>query len=385
MNKDMNKKISSTIIKMIAIIVSIFVFSYAWFVHNEDTHINAIEIGTAKTNNIQVSEDGGNNWGTSLSIDVGEGFRFDNEVTSDGINFYKANLKNDDGYPLHFINATVNKDYLDFDLWFKNDTSVKLFLDDNSRVYPECGTDESDLIWDEVTGSLDSITRVSAYGNFSRDLIAGAVRVAFIKYNYDEENDEYILDNTPSLVWAPNPNYEIISNGEDLLTASITSTNKQSYKYLKVNSGSDFVESDIPNLVDTIHAKYSSKMANGDTPLVNIETTDGVEKKAGLKIRVWVEGNDRDANGALKGGIFKFDLSFIGLQKKDNTNIPNVSKNGNSISGINNTMEYSIDNGNEWIRYNGSDDLSFESGTHVLVRYSETSDYFVSNYVELDF
>lgn len=326
MNKDMNKKISSTIIKMIAIIVSIFVFSYAWFVHNENTHINAIEIGTAKTNNIQVSEDGGNNWGTSLSIDVGEGFRFDNEVTSDGINFYKANLKNDDGYPLHFINATVNKDYLDFDLWFKNDTSVKLFLDDNSRVYPECGTDESDLIWDEVTGSLDSITRVSAYGNFSRDLIAGAVRVAFIKYNYDEENDEYILDNTPSLVWAPNPNYEIISNGEDLLTASITSTNKQSYKYLKVNSGSDFVESDIPNLIDTIHAKYSSKMANGDTPLVNIETTDGVEKKAGLKIRVWVEGNDRDANGALKGGIFKFDLSFIGLQKKDNTNIPNVSK-----------------------------------------------------------
>ena len=54
MNKDMNKKISSTIIKMIAIIVSIFVFSYAWFVHNENTHINAIEIGTAKTNNIQV-------------------------------------------------------------------------------------------------------------------------------------------------------------------------------------------------------------------------------------------------------------------------------------------------------------------------------------------
>ena len=36
-------------------------------------------------------------------------------------------------------------------------------------------------------------------------------------------------------------------------------------------------------------------------------------------------------------------------------------------------------------KYNGSDDLSFKSGTHVLVRYSETSDYFVSNYVELDF
>lgn len=384
MNKDMNKKISSTIIKMIAIIVSIFVFSYAWFVHNENTHINAIEIGTAKTNNIQVSEDGNDNWGTSLSIDVGEGFRFDNEVTSEGINFYKANLKNDDGYPLHFIEATVNKDYLDFDLWFKNDSSVKLFLDDSSRVYPECGTDESDLIWDGVTGSLDSITRVSAYGNFSRDLIAGSVRVAFIKYNYDEENDKYVLDDKASLVWAPNKEYEIISNGEDTLTASIKSKNLQNYKYLKVISGENFVESDVPNLTDVIHASISTKMANGDTPLAVINTENDVEKKAGLKVRVWVEGNDRDAVAALKGGVFKFDLSFVGLQKDDNTTLPNVSKIGSSITGITNNMEYSIDNGSTWTRYNG-ETLNFDEGTHVLVRYSENSNYFASNYVELEF
>lgn len=384
MDKDMNKKITSTIIKMIAIIVSIFVFSYAWFVHNETTHISAIEIGTAKTNNIQVSEDGNDNWGTSLSIDIGEGFRFDNEVTSEGINFYKANLKNDDGYPLHFIEATVNKDYLDFDLWFKNDSSVKLFLDDSSRVYPECGTDESDLIWNGVTGSLDSITRVSAYGNFSRDLIAGSVRVAFIKYNYDEENNKYVLDNEASLVWAPNKEYEIISNGEDTLTASIKSKNLQNYKYLKVISGEYFVESDVPNLTDTIHASISTKMANGDTPLAVINTENGVEEKVGLKVRVWVEGNDRDAVAALKGGVFKFDLSFVGLQKDDNTTLPNVSKTGSSITGITNNMEYSIDNGSTWTRYNG-ETLNFGEGTHVLVRYSENSNYFASSYVELEF
>lgn len=384
MDKDMNKKISNTIIKMIAIIVSIFVFSYAWFIHTENTHISAIEIGTAKTNNIQVSEDGGDGWGTSLSINVGEGFRFDNEVTSDGIEFYKANLKDDDGYPLHFTKATINEDYLDFDLWFKNDTSVKLFLDDDSRVYPECGTLESDLIWNGVTGSLDDITRVSAYGNFSRDLIAGSVRVAFIKYNYDEVNDKYILDDKASLVWAPNPNYEIISNGDDLLTASIKSNNIQNYKYIKVTNGSTFNESEVPNLTDTIHAKYVTKMANGDSPLVIIDTEDGVEKKAGLKVRVWVEGNDRDAVAALKGGVFKFDLSFVGLQKDDNTNIPNINKDGSSINGIDNTMEYSIDNGKNWIKYSNQE-LNFDNGTLVLVRYSETDKYFVSNYVELEF
>ncbi len=384
MNKDMNKKISGTIIKMIAIIVSIFVFSYAWFVHNENTHISAIEIGTAKTNNIQVSEDGNDNWGTSLSIDVGEGFRFDNEVTSDGISFYKANLKNDDGYPLHFIEASVNEDYLDFDLWFKNDSSVKIFLDNSSRVYPECGTKESDLIWDGVTGSLDSITRVSAYGNFSRDLIAGSVRVAFIKYNYDDLNDNYVLDNEASLVWAPNKEYEIISNGEDTLTASIKSKNLQSYKYLKVISGEKFVESDVPNLTDVIHANISTKMANGDTPLVVINTENGVEGKAGLKVRVWVEGNDRDAVAALKGGVFKFDLSFVGLQKDDNTSVPNINKSGSSITGITNNMEYSIDNGSTWTKYD-DETLNFNSGTHVFVRYSENSNYFASDYVEIEF
>ena len=273
---------------------------------------------------------------------------------------------------------------MDFDLWFKNDSSVKLFLDDSSRVYPECGTDESDLIWDGVTGSLDSITRVSAYGNFSRDLIAGSVRVAFIKYNYDEENDKYVLDDKASLVWAPNKEYEIISNGEDTLTASIKSKNLQNYKYLKVISGENFVESDVPNLTDVIHASISTKMANGDTPLAVINTENDVEKKVGLKVRVWVEGNDRDAVAALKGGVFKFDLSFVGLQKDDNTTLPNVSKIGSSITGITNNMEYSIDNGSTWTRYNG-ETLNFDEGTYVLVRYSENSNYFASNYVELEF
>ena len=125
MNKEASKNIYVTMFKLIAIIVSIFVFSYAWFVHESDNNVEGVNIGTAKTNNIMISEDGNQGWGDSFNIDVGEGFRFNNEVTSDGINFYKANLKDEYGTPLSFTNATLNEDYLEFDVWFKNDSSVK--------------------------------------------------------------------------------------------------------------------------------------------------------------------------------------------------------------------------------------------------------------------
>ena len=75
MDKEQSKKIYVTVYKLIAIIVSIFVFSYAWFVHESDNNLEGVNIGTAKTNNIMISEDGNDGWSNSFNIDVGEGFR----------------------------------------------------------------------------------------------------------------------------------------------------------------------------------------------------------------------------------------------------------------------------------------------------------------------
>ena len=381
MNKEQNKKIYVTFYKLIAIVVSIFVFSYAWFVRENDSNLDGVSIGTARTNNIMISSDGNSEWSNSFNIDVGEGFRFNNEVTSDGMVFYKANLKSDEGMPLSFTSAVVNEDYLDFDIWFKNDKSVKLFLDKNSYVSPLCGTDEDDLILDiNSNKTIDDIVRASAYGDFSRDLIAGSVRVAFIKYNYDSDSGEYVLDSKPSLVWAPNKGYEI-SESDGWYTAKIDSTSSQNYKYIKVD-GSSFSEEEIDVLKDEVRASYDEKMANGDNSLFSIDTEDGVEKKALLKVRVWVEGNDRDAVSALKGGKFKINLSFVGLTKEENNNVPNVSANMTSktIDGIDNTMEYSLD-GINYVSY--TNEVKFNSV--VYVRYKETSDTFASKAVTLDF
>ena len=385
MNKEASKNIYVTMFKLIAIIVSIFVFSYAWFVHESDNNVEGVNIGTAKTNNIMISEDGNQGWGDSFNIDVGEGFRFNNEVTSDGINFYKANLKDEYGTPLSFTNATLNEDYLEFDVWFKNDSSVKLFLEEDSSVTPECGTKKEDLVLTPGSDKkIDDIVRASAYGDFSRDLIAGAVRVSFIRYNFNEETNSFELEDKPVLIWAPNKTYEITEN-DGWFTANVESTNTQSYKYIKVKNSSTFREEDLDNLKDDISASYDTKMANGDPVLVSIDTEDGLEKKAGLKVRVWVEGNDRDAVSALKGGIFKINLSFVGITKEENTNVPNVKADdvSKTIDGINEHMEYSTDNGLTYTEYKNI--VTFDKNATVYVRYKETDELLASKSVIVKF
>ena len=378
MNKEASKNIYVTMFKLIVIVVSIFVFSYAWFVHEENSNLEGVSIGTAKTNNIMISSDGNQDWGNTFNIDVGEGFRFNNEVTSDGIKFYKANLKDEYGNPLSFTNAVLNEDYIEFDVWFKNDSSVKLFLEEDSSVTPECGTNKEDLVL--VPGSdkkIDDIVRASAYGDFSRDLIAGAVRVAFIKYNFNAETDSFELEDNPVLVWAPNKSYEITED-DGWFTADVESTNNQSYKYIKVYDSNTFYEEDLDNLKDVISASYDTKMANGDPILASIDTIDGLEKKAGIKVRVWVEGNDRDAVSALKGGIFKINLSFVGISKEENNSVPSVRADdiSKTIIGINEHMEYSIDNGLTYTEYKNM--VTFDNNATVYVRYKETDELLAS-------
>ena len=119
MDKKTSKKIYSTMVKLIAIIVSIFVFSYAWFVSNKENHLDNIEIGTVKANNLQISQTGEDGWGSILSVKSGEELMFDDAVTGDGIIFYKAVSKREDGYPVKMANAIENVDYLRMILIFQ--------------------------------------------------------------------------------------------------------------------------------------------------------------------------------------------------------------------------------------------------------------------------
>ena len=377
MNNKSNKKIYSTMVKLIVIIVSIFVFSYAWFVVNKENSLDNIEVGTVKSNNLQISQSGDGNWGSVLSINSLNEFVFNNEVSSNGISFYKAVSINDNGSPTKLIKAIPNKDYLDFDLWFKNDSDVSIYLDKNSSVFPECCSNINDAVLN-INNTRDEIIRVSNYGDFSRDLIAGAVRVAFINYNYNEETNTYELEDKPAYIWAPNRNYEIIyKNG--YYDFDIDSTNYETYSYMNVINASSFKETKLTNVKDEINASYVSKSSSGDQRLFEIKS-EGEEVKSGLKVRIWVEGTDRETVEALKGGKFKFTLSFVGFTKEENNNIPSITVSENILIGLDETMEYSVDNGANWISYKSGMDVTVDN-RKILVRYMETDDYLASAYV----
>ena len=377
MNKESSKKIYSTMIKLIAIIVSIFVFSYAWFVTNKENYLDNIEIGTVKSNNLQISQTGEDGWGSVLSINSLNEFVFNNDVSSNGISFYKAVNIDDSGNPTKLVKAMSNKDYLDFDLWFKNDSNVSIYLDKNSSVYPECCSNINDAVLN-INNTRDEIIRVSSYGDFSRDLIASAVRIAFINYNYNESTETYELEDKPIYIWAPNKNYEI-SYKNGYYDFDIDSTNYETYSYMNVISSSSFNETKLTNVKDEINASYESKSSNGDQKLFEIKS-NGEEVKSGLKVRIWVEGTDREAVEALKGGKFKFTLSFVGFTKEENNNIPSITVENNILVGLNETMEYSVDNGVNWIGYKSGSEVTLDDRI-ILVRYMETDNNLASSYV----
>lgn len=377
MDKQTSKKIYSTIVKLIAIIVSIFVFSYAWFVVNKENYLENIEVGTVKSNNLQISQSGEDGWGSVLSIKSLNEFVFNDEVTSNGISFYKASSKDDNGTPIKLVNAVANQDYLDFDLWFKNDSNISIYLDKKSSVYPQCCTNVKDAVLN-LNSTRDDIIRVSSYGDFSKDLIAGAVRVAFINYNYNEETNSYDLEDKPVYIWAPNRNYEIIyKNG--YYDFNIDSTNYETYTYMRYVNSTSFKETKLTNVKDVINASYSSKSSSGDKKIFEIKSS-GEEVKSGLKVRIWVEGNDREAVEALKGGQFKFNLSFVGFTKEENNKVPSVTVENNVLVGLDETMEYSTDSGINWISYKPGTEVTLDN-RQILVRYMETDDYLASSYV----
>ena len=303
---------------------------------------------------------------------------FDDAVTGDGIIFYKAVSKREDGYPVKMANAIENVDYLDFDLWFKNDSNISIYLDKNSYVYPECCSNANDAILN-LNNNRSDIVRLSSYGDFSRDLIAGAVRVAFINYEYDNSSSKYVLDDKPVYIWAPNKNYEIVyQNG--YYEFNMNSTNYENYSYLKVTNSTNFKETRLTNVKDEINASYADKTSAGDEKLFDIKST-GNEVKFGLKVRIWIEGTDREAVEALKGGRFKFNLSFVGFTKVENNNTPKITLDGeNNLVGLNESMEYSVDNGINWIPYKNDTIVSLNNRI-ILVRYMETDEMLASSYI----
>jgi len=365
-------KIFSYGFELFIIIVSILFASYAWFTNNKEIASDDLLMKTESHIDLLLSVDEGNTWSTKTGLNLPSNFKFKNEITGNGIDFYVSSSKKEDGTPITFTKATANKDYLEFDIYFKVSGNSGIFLQSDSYILPTAGTSE-----DKLLGT--NVERISSAGNFSRDLIASSVRVAFINNSYID--NKYVKDSTPSLVWAPNKNYEITCT--TTCNASINSNNTQDYSYVDASKNTYYFKQKVINLKDEIKASFVEDNGNGDPMLTYVNTTDnnGIAK---VTVRIWIEGNDRDNVTALTGGMFLMNLNFTAITKQLNSLVPSVNILDNKINGYNNLMEYSLDNGLNWVKYEEENDPTFTSKT-VYVRYSETAKTFASGYKILEF
>lgn len=364
-------KVVKGFFELFLVVVSVFVVSYAWFVKTDKNRADDLTIKSKASRLLYISLDDGQTWSTELSLDLDERFKFNNEVTGNGVSFSKAATKRDDGMPITFKPAIPGTDYLEFDLLFKSNAPLGVFLDSDSEVIPSAGKNIEDLIGEIVT-------RKSSYGDFSRDLIAGALRLSFTENDYIEGN--YISKLKPSLVWAPNKNYELKYNNGNY-TFDINSTSTQNYQYIDSSTGFEYKHVD--NLKDNLNTDFENDFADGDPMItkINPEFNDGIKS---ITVRIWVEGNDRETHDALTGGNFKLNINFMGIVKEERNSVPSVSIINNTISPFESGMEYSKDFGNNWIKYN-NEVPTFEQGDTVYVRYSETDSYYASNFTVLNF
>lgn len=294
--------------KITIIFIAIIAVTFSWFNRNEIIGaMNALGATAEEIKDIQISLNEGVTWSSVAVLDIGSNYSFNNEITGDGINFYKAASKTTSGNPLAFAPAIVGEDYLEFSVWFKSSTPANIYVEKKSDVYPAAGKAPDNLL------NSDIVIRQSADGNFSKDLIAGAVRVAFIENDYT--NGRFVPQNEPKIIWAPNSNYEVKRSGNTFV-ADIESTTQQDYTYMNVTNNTTFTETDL-NVVETINASYANKNPNGDNYITVIDNVSEVESEniKSITVRVWIEGNDREAIYPLKGGMFNIKLSFVGISE----------------------------------------------------------------------
>lgn len=367
-----HKKILTYSFELIVILITMLMVAYAWVNGNKELKTKSLSIKADSHYDLLISLDEGQTWITETDLNLPGNFEFKHEITGNGINMYIPSNKYDDGTPISFTTASSTEDYLEFSIMFKLAANVSVFLDKTSFISPAVGIIPEVLVGDDVE-------RISSSGEFTRDLIASSVRVAFI--NNDLIDGRYIMDTNASLVWAPNKRYEI--NCEETCIANINSTNGQNYKYIEA-ANIPVVETRVNNLRDEIHASGEDGSAYGDLPIttIDINENNGVKK---VTVRIWIEGNDRDNSNALTGGLFRINLQFAAIMKGLDNEAPEVSVNANTIDGFNDKMEYSTDYGLNWISYMEISNPTFNNGDIVLVRKRENAEYFASSYTTLNF
>lgn len=398
-----NKKKNKIKLFAIYLILPLFMLvtvSFAWFFINQQVELDyEPNIQCEAGHSLEISIDDEQTWAgaAKLTGDIPKML----DITGDGQNLYKPITIDENLVPQGFekaeaidpISGEVN--FIEIQVKLRTNSKMNVYLSADSFVQPV---------------NLGTATN-SIFGSFSRNYIAGAVRVYVGEIVNGKEE--------PRMLWDPNPYYKLVRNQngtynfygkgftnefdfskdgyEDFPTyVDVDAKNGTSnYKYY-VEKDNEYSTTNIT--IDDIAKKKLSlgkvggtnELMAGDSPILT-SFDPAVDKaseqelmKKSLVIRVWFEGTDREADQALSGGEIKMYFKFNGVNKaaalETNQNAINaITYSGGRFNHLQNGFEYSND-GFHWIKYTGQN-LYPTSYKHWYWRYPETENNLASNYV----
>lgn len=376
----MNKK--RVIISSICVVLLLAAVggTLAWFYINEEVTVgygNSIFCEAGDSLEIALVEDGtAERW--SGTIDYSAGAFTTVDISGNGLNLYRPLGIDENQQPTGFteaassLNNDKGYDYIELEVAFRSVTKMNVYLSEESFISP-VNPDDSES---------------NMYGDFSRDYIAGAMRVAIV--------DESGL----KMLWAPNSAYQLIQNGNGTFAFKSgengDSVPESTYYYYGEDEEGKLVQQEIS--ADAYASKQfvvDSTGANGGTTgnspvLVSLNPEkEGEYAQKTVKIRIWFEGTDREAHQALAGGNVNVKLKFVGIAKETDTEKQSAiegigfNQNNSTFSGLSDGMVFSTD-GREWVEYNSkSPNLPvLESGESIYIKYPETDTHYETDYIK---
>lgn len=283
--------IAKPMMQTVGLVILLLLTSLAWFVFDNYVDLSSLEVDVKDATNVWISNSTDkDSWSDNLVYtgEVDGGLYSITEYSGNGTQLYLPIVRDKQVMGYFPVSENMDQNYLEFSVFIKSDGPINIFLGDGSSVTP-----------------IDLGSNLSSDGDFSKDYIVGAVRVAL----YTEENK----DNP--IVWAPNSQIEYTEINNSITTLGQVENN---YTYaigkgindMKViptdgkNAGIDsdgnFLWGEINKITDKSNMK----------PILQFDGRYGTENVKEVKIRVWVEGTDREAISALIGGKFKLNIKF---------------------------------------------------------------------------
>ncbi len=348
-NRQQRSLIIKAIMLLLAFIVMIFAASLAWY-RSPEAPVNAdglsLQASGSKYFDMAVGfQSTKNNYQYTMSqytknlnlrdVITADGDHYDAladfspvDITGDGVTLVRPSMtdknKDIDRTSGTYTTVSPNKEYICFDMYFRSDEECIVFLDKDSFVKGaiENTPGDGNLVQTEDTG----YNRKAKEGNFSKDAVVGAVRIAFVNYDqFVEGNDPDNRQKEAKLLWLPRPDIHINSNATN--TGWTLSTNVQPDQIVDRYGATDRFEG---IGADTYtHHYYSYGIADDGLQIGDINygktVTDTkrlpiceVTEKIGdyyygkTQVNLWIEGCDSEARRAVSGGQFQVNFDLAG-------------------------------------------------------------------------